>query len=228
MKDLDPCRIILNGDILDFMTVSKHEPNLEFRTLAFKEEIESGIEFLMELKANFPKAEIVFICGNHSARLAKFISRKCDIFAGLLTVEKALNLDLMKIEYVDYTPDQAYIIPEAPDTIVRHEPLSGGANPTRNSIKESRTNIIFGHIHQSLVGHHRSLDGKVLYGYSCPTLCDRHHPAFGYCKKTPQWTSGFTRVLCLPGMPAEISNIDFKEKAFYQYSARVDGRLYTS
>lgn len=73
--------ILLNGDTIDAYNLSDYQKDPNVRNHAY--EMELLTIFLDDLKANFPKAEIVLKLGNHCARYEKFIYQKSPEFVGM-------------------------------------------------------------------------------------------------------------------------------------------------
>lgn len=55
--------ILINGDLIDFATISRHER--DWRQRSVKEEFDATRTFLVSLRKNFPKARIIWKHGNH-------------------------------------------------------------------------------------------------------------------------------------------------------------------
>ena len=55
--------ILINGDVLDFAGISRHQP--DWRQRRVNEEFEATRVFFNSLREHFPKAKIVFKYGNH-------------------------------------------------------------------------------------------------------------------------------------------------------------------
>jgi len=66
--------ILINGDILDFAGISRHQP--DWRQRKVHEEFEAVRIFLNSLREHFPKAKIVFKLGNHDERWEKWLFLK--------------------------------------------------------------------------------------------------------------------------------------------------------
>ena len=63
--------ILINGDLIDFATISRHEK--DFRARSVKEEFDAVRLFLTTLREHFPKAKIVYKQGNHDERWEKWL-----------------------------------------------------------------------------------------------------------------------------------------------------------
>jgi len=63
--------ILINGDLFDFASISRHEKDWRQRTV--KDEFDAVRQFLDYLKHKLPKAKIVFKEGNHDERMEKWL-----------------------------------------------------------------------------------------------------------------------------------------------------------
>lgn len=115
LEDAQPGLIEVNGDLLDFATISRHRER-ENQVASVNECIQSGFEILRDYREVCPDAKIRFKRGNHSERLRHLI---IDNATGLhnitpagetvpaLSLERLLHLDRLHIEYIDVEWDQA-------------------------------------------------------------------------------------------------------------------------
>lgn len=99
-KLLKPDHCILLGDFADFYAVSSHDkdPN---RALKLDFEIEETKKALAQIKALKAKNN-VFIAGNHSDRLERYLKKTAPELYNLLSLEKVFDLKKNGWEYVPY------------------------------------------------------------------------------------------------------------------------------
>jgi predicted phosphodiesterase len=88
-----PDHIFLNGDIIDFYSVSDYLKDPE-RAQSLQEDIDATIAFLTALRSAAPGAKIYYILGNHEDRLRRFLLTKASALASLdaLKFEELLRL----------------------------------------------------------------------------------------------------------------------------------------
>lgn len=115
LADTQPDLIEVNGDLLDFATISKHRERDDF-VASVNECLEGGFGILRDYREVCPNAQIRFKRGNHSERLRHAI---IDNVRGLhnvtpagdevpaLSLRRLLHLDDLHIEYIDVEWDQA-------------------------------------------------------------------------------------------------------------------------
>jgi len=116
IADEQPDIIDVNGDLLDFATVSRHRERDAF-TSPVNDCIQAGHEILADYRSVCPEATIRYKRGNHEERLRNYLidsgSRQyADIKAAneelpALDLQRLLKLDELKVEYVPEEWEQA-------------------------------------------------------------------------------------------------------------------------
>lgn len=93
--------IILNGDILDFYDVSSFDKDPE-RINSLQEEINLAQKLFKKLRDLSPNGRIVFVKGNHSSRLERYLKKHPELYSlDALKLPNLLGLDKFNIEYKD-------------------------------------------------------------------------------------------------------------------------------
>ena len=72
IKKEKPNTIIMNGDIIDMYDVSTFDKDPE-RINSLQGELDEAIGFFKDIRKMLPDAKLVFIKGNHCARLEKYL-----------------------------------------------------------------------------------------------------------------------------------------------------------
>lgn len=138
--------LILNGDIMDFYSISRHEKEKDLRDLV--REIEMGRNFLQKLRDIFPMIPIYYKMGNHEARWQKYLNEQAEEFSQLheMQFEQFFRLDQLKMIYI---PDWQGI--ELADLLVLHgqELMAGGMNPSQSTFNKTFCNTLIGHVHRT-------------------------------------------------------------------------------
>jgi len=93
--------VIINGDLLDFGAVSAHAAS-PYEKMHLKDELDQAKAYLHWVRAQFPKAEIIYAEGNHEYRLSRFIACNAKQFDGIIYLEKLLGLKHLGIDFVPY------------------------------------------------------------------------------------------------------------------------------
>jgi predicted phosphodiesterase len=138
--------LILNGDIMDFYAISRHEKEKDLRD--FAREIEMGRNFLQKIRDLFPLIPIYYKMGNHENRWQRYLNEQAEEFAQLheMQFEQFFRLDKLAITYI---PDWQGI--ELKDLLILHghELMAGGMNPSQSTFNKTFCNTIIGHVHRT-------------------------------------------------------------------------------
>lgn len=181
--------VLINGDLLDFATISRHEKDFRHRSVA--EEFEAVRTFLFALRDNFPKAKIVFKLGNHDERWEKWLYVKApELFdCNDFQLEVLLKLGELKIDIVkDKRPIKIGKL-----TVLHGHELtggSGGVNPARGTFLKTLENVLVGHYHKTSENTEATMYGEVITTRSMGCLCglnplympiNKFNHGFAYC-----------------------------------------------
>lgn len=203
--------ILINGDLIDFATISRHEK--DFRARSVYEEFEAVRQFLFELRKAFPKAKIVFKEGNHDERWEKWLYVKApEIFDDPeYTLETRLKLGELGIDIVKYKRP----IKIGKLTVLHGHELaggSGGVNPARATFLKTLDSVIVGHYHKTSSHVETSLNGSVISVESIGCLCGLNP---GYMPVN-RWNLGFAFV-----------TLNIKTGEYYLQNLRIiNGKVY--
>jgi predicted phosphodiesterase len=178
--------ILLNGDVFDFASISRHEKS--WRQRQVHQEFEAVRIFLNSLRQHFPKAKIVFKYGNHDERYEKFLFLKApEIFDCTdFQLEVLLKLAELKIEVVK---DKLPIKIGKLTVLHGHELFggSGGVNPARGTFLKTLENVVVGHYHKTSSNTEASMYGNVFSVHSVGCLCGKNP----YFMPINKWNTGF-------------------------------------
>jgi len=180
--------ILINGDLIDFATISRHEKDWRHRNVAF--EFESVREFLFELRRHFPKAKIVFKEGNHDERWEKWLFLKAPEIFDDPEFKLAARLRLGEL-HIDIVQDKLPVKIGKLTVLHGHELQGGGGvNPARATFLKTIDNVLIGHCHRSSQHTEPTLSGNVIVTTSQGCLCGMY-PMFARVNK---WNQGFSYV----------------------------------
>ena len=181
--------VLINGDLIDFAGISRHEK--DWRQRSINEEFESVRGFLKGLRKLFPKARIVFKYGNHDERWEKWMFLKApEIFdCSDFQLEILLRLGELKIEVVK---DKRPIRIGKLTVLHGHEMTggSGGVNPARATFLKTLESVIVGHYHKTSQHTEASMFSEVYSVNSTGCLCGMN-PHYMPINK---WNHGFAYV----------------------------------
>lgn len=169
--------IFLNGDTLDFHTLSRFERNPEARD--FKGERKMAVQFLEYLRQEFPKARIIFKKGNHEERLDSYVIQKApELYdQAILGLYPLLHMERLGVELVG---DKRVVTLGGLSILHGHELHKGFAppvNPARGAYLKGKVSLLIGHHHKTSEHTETALDGSIVTTWSTGCLSDLH-PAY--------------------------------------------------
>ena len=184
-KKLQPDVIVMNGDLLDGSSISRHAPLGWEERPTVEEELNAVRQRLTEIEKAAPSADRFWTMGNHDAR---FDMRLAD----LLPQFKGVQGFTLKDHFAAWKFCVSLWVEGAERPIViKHIPVSSGVHAGYNSTLKSGTHIITGHTHQMECKSWTDYTGH-RYGVQCGTMADPNQPTFDYAYDGPKnWTSGF-------------------------------------
>lgn len=180
-RDLKPSLVIMNGDVLDGATISRHPPiNWEERP-SLIEEIEACQERLGEIESASKKARHIWTLGNHDSRFETKLASMAPEYAEVFGTR-------LKDHFPNWEPAWSVWINE--DTIVKHR-MRGGVHATYNNTLHAGMNIVTGHLH-SLRSTPFTDYRATRYGIDGGCIADPWSKQFEYLEDNPRnWRSGF-------------------------------------
>lgn len=217
--ELQPDEIVILGDYADFYSVMSHQKDPTVFSM-LKEEIEAVNDRLDDLDFLFPKANKVFIEGNHEYRLERYLLSAAPALFGVTETKTLLNLNRRpRWKFREYGPNQSHQVLSSYLT-ARHEPLASSAKATAS---KALCSLVYGHIHRIEESHLVGLHGDNHVCFSVGWLGDkRKDKVFGYTKGHAQWQLGFGLAYVDPK-----SRLFFHQKIhIIDYKCVVNGVMY--
>lgn len=191
VEDIQPEVIILNGDIIDLYAVSRFNKD-PHRALMLQDELDETREVLSMIRNAAPSAQIVYVEGNHEARMRAYLISRASELAGLsaLNLTSLLGLDALGIEYVPSRGRSAYWRYGAV-TVGHFDKCSKHSAYTEKQIVDDRReSIVQNHTHRGGTYYVTLPSGEILSGVGGFCLCDTNPE---YCTD-PNWQSGLVVV----------------------------------
>lgn len=187
MKD-EISEVIILGDFVDFYWVSSHQKDPRVH-LSLIDEIEEANKELDWLDEHLPKAQKVYLEGNHEFRLERYLVSSAPALFGVTEARTLLRLNLRPLwKFVPFGPNQAHRVIGS-NLIARHTPP---ANNAKLAASRAGCSLIYGHIHRSELGSAVALSGRENFAYSPGWLGDqRCEKVFEYVQSHHQWQLGF-------------------------------------
>ena len=180
--DRDINTILLNGDIMDFYSLSRFVKDPRARSL--KQELEDMKKFLGVLG----DYKIYYKLGNHEERLEKYLMIKAPELLGITEFElqNLLGFGSRGIELIN---DQRIVMAGKLPILHGHEFWSkstGGVNPARSLFLKSSKSALVAHSHRTSIHTEMDLMGKIITCWSVGGLCQLH-PEYARINK---WNHG--------------------------------------
>jgi predicted phosphodiesterase len=194
--------VLLNGDTVDFFSVSRWEKDPRKRNLA--REIKTAREFIRTVRELFPKARIIFKVGNHEDRWESYLSVKAPELLSMeeFQLDSVLELNNSGVEYVaECRPIRLGRL----NVMHGHEykfAISNPVNAARGLFLRAKAYAMCGHFHQKSEHSENNVEGKSIATWSTGCLCDMH-PDYAPLNN---WTHGFAMVHVFNDGKFEVQN----------------------
>jgi len=182
-KDLKPVAVILNGDVFDGSSISRHPPIGWEHRPTVKQELDAVQDFLGALVIAAGSATRVWTCGNHDSRFSTRIAQSVPELAGVKGVQ-------LKDHFEQWTPIWRVDIND--DVVVKHR-MAGGEHADWNNVVRGGKTTVTGHDHRlGVVPYHdyRGVRWGVRCGYMGESPLDQQF--VNYLESSmPNWMPGF-------------------------------------
>lgn len=226
VKDTNPARIVLLGDVVQCGAVSKF-PDYSSKPMSFKDELDQGKEFLNDLTFHWPnsiKYKIDYLLGNHEERVQKYLVRNAGSLVGLEEVSIESLLKTKELGYAVYPPGTKIALGAYKDNwIAEHgdRTSSYSAYTARRMLEARGVSGISGHSHR-LAAYYYSNYARTDRWIEAGHLCDISSHAFNY-DTTKNWQQGFVIL-----DNNELGKVEYKIVEIHKGKFVVDGVRYTS
>lgn len=171
VEDIEPEVIYLNGDVMDFYAVSRFDKNPR-RALELQDEIDQTFDILSRVRAAAPQARIVYIRGNHEARLTTYLNAHAPELSGLraLDIRSLLSLDALNIEWVEGKGKEAFAY-YGVIKVGHFDRVSQNAGYTAKLLIDRHAcSLVQGHTHRLAAVYRTYPDGTTVVGCEGGTL----------------------------------------------------------
>jgi predicted phosphodiesterase len=200
--------LYLNGDIMDFYSISRHEKDKDLRD--FKREVDMSRDFLKKLRDLFPTIPIFYKLGNHEQRWARSLQVQADEFAQLQELQFNIFFNLDKLQFNIVEDWQGM---EMGDLLVVHGHElygAGGINPSQNLMNKTLCNTLMGHVHRTSTTQKKTAFKEFINTYTtgCLTVLSPKYMPFS------QHNNGFAIVEINEGK-SKVFNLQIKDGKIY-------------
>lgn len=183
--------VILNGDIIDFCLLSRFEKDPKARNV--KEEFDTCRAILVSIRKAFPKADIIWLKGNHDIRYEKWLFLKApEIFDdSYYLLEERLQLNDLKIKLLDEK-----ILIKAGKLNITHGHLTirgvfAPVNSARGVYLRTKVSTLISHVHNSSEHTEKDLNDGMVTCWSIGCLCTLSP---NYDSQSTKHNTGFAHV----------------------------------
>lgn len=182
--------VLLNGDILDFHTLSSFEKNPKKRK--FSEEFEAFSDF-MEVLKNTLDCTVYYKLGNHEERYSRFLHMKAHELVGVTEFDIE-SLIRNRVPYdINIIKDKRIVKINSLNVIHGHEykgGISAPVNIARGLYLKGKVSACQGHNHTTSEHTETDMNGKIVTTWSIGCLCGLN-PDYMPLNK---WNHGFAIV----------------------------------
>lgn len=201
-KRRKPDAVLLNGDTLDFYTISRWIKDPRKRN--FKDELIAGREFLRYVRHEFKDCQIVFKIGNHEDRWEHYLWNHAPEICDLpqVQLETILELDNIGVELVDQ--ERPVMCGKLP-VFHGHELPKGLTNPVnmaRGAFLRMCDTVLVGHGHRTSTHTEPNWEHNETTTWSQGCLCDLN-PRYARINK---WNHGFAFIEVHSGGEFDLTN----------------------
>ncbi len=236
---LEPDRIVVLGDVIDFSSISRHRDNPAWFASA-QESLQAGFEWLAGKRDCSSGAPIDWIEGNHDARLRNELLTRAERAYGLrpadipgepgrpdaLSLQHLCHLDRLGVNFVGppLEGDEYHhaAIDLSPELHARHGFITGANSPAK-TLERVGMNVVLGHTHRQDRSTKAVYRGSRHVGnitaWECGTLA-RVEGGMGYASN-PNWHQGLAVATVYPDGPVDVELVPYLDGAL-----RFRGRRY--
>ena len=181
-NDYKPDKFYINGDFLDFYSISTFDKNPE-RKENLQTEIYKGREVLANIRDSVKKStEIIFLKGNHEDRLQRFLYKNPGLYGlDVLSMDSLLDFKKYGVKLIgsdiDYWAKHKGTTDEG-DMVIGHGGTTQGFKYSqysgygeKNTVQKIHSNVCMGHSHRLAKHYQTDYQGNVLVGLNSGCLC---------------------------------------------------------
>ncbi len=187
LKEYQPDTIVLNGDLVDFYSVSSFLKDPK-RVHSLQDEIDGATLYIKTIRSICPNATLHYNMGNHEERLKRYLLSNAKALEGLeaLKFENLFKLSEFEVKYhlTGFKLNREFLVTHG-TRISKH---SGGT--ARMEFESNLCSGVSGHTHR--VGRYDVVGGSKSYTWveqGC--LCDMNPE---YINHKPNWQQGFALI----------------------------------
>jgi len=166
VNNIKPQRVVLLGDVVDFLAVSRFPKSAE-QKLGLQKELEAARKFINTLRKRLRRREVVFLIGNHCVRMQKYLYKQAPELAGIpeLATPRLIGV-----------PESWKIVPYNHPHWEQGVMTIHGTRWSRNAcnayLNDYGCSVVAGHSHRANMVNRKLPNGKVITAVESGCLCD--------------------------------------------------------
>lgn len=185
VHELKPKLVILNGDVLDAISISRHPPVGWFQAPSLADEIDACKAQLYDIEQASKNSEFLWPLGNHDARFSVRLATVAPEYA-------KVHGTRLRDHFPRWQPCWSVHINPGEDswTEILHN-WKNGIHSSHNNAKDASVHYVTGHDHAARISPFTNRRGT-WYGVNTGTLANIDGDQFEYVADRPKnWRSGF-------------------------------------
>jgi len=182
LKDLKPDIVILGGDIIDAKGLHglDSRPATFFKKSWYKRDVEILKGLLGKIQKIAPKAEVIYLEGNHEERYQRLMKKYPETFGGDFDLVRDAKPKGMKIKWIPYGTYKSFYM--LGDTVFLHGTVWPDIHAKKYALDHTPYKCIYGHLH-----HFQSYTTRK----ALATMAPRYAVTAGCLSETaPEWKKG--------------------------------------
>jgi hypothetical protein len=213
IKEIKPKMVVMNGDVFDGASISRH-PKMNWQSMPnVKQELEACQERLGEIESASKGAKLHWTWGNHDLRFNARLAQQVEGFEGVQGFNLKEHFPLWKFS-------TSLMINEK--VIIKHR-FNNGIHAAYNNTLRSGISIVTGHLHSLKVTPWSDYTGS-RYGVDTGTLADINGDHMDYGEDNPKnHRSGFAVLTFYKGklMPPELCEVISEDDGLAYFRGKV-------
>lgn len=204
-KKLKPDNILINGDLMDYYSISRYQKDPS--KIDFNAELEAGSKFLEWIRHEFHKCRIIYKDGNHDERFALWVFQNAPLLEKLPKEMRTSTQDFL-VNLIDEVLDcKKHGIERVKDhrpVMLGHLPvfhghesgktgLASSVNAARGLFLKTLSTMLVGHSHRTSQHAEADWRHKQTSTWSTGCLCELN-PAYWRMANRWNWGAAFVEV----------------------------------
>jgi predicted phosphodiesterase len=190
-RDLKPAMVVLNGDVLDGASISRHARIGFGYVPSMQEELRAAEERLGEIEAASRTKNLKWLVGNHDLRVNSFLAAHASQFEGVPGFRLQDKFPLWRMGWSCWIND---------DVVIKHRGRQGVHAVYQNTLHGGKT-MVTGHCHRLQAAILSDYSDRPRWGVDTGTMADPYGPQFDDYMEDGfrNWCSGFAVLTFVNG-----------------------------